>query len=89
MSFDNCPLFFLDCCYDHFLRTHAKHFQIYEEQNACKESIHPPFKMLKATGLPAVMVCSEGECQGRKKEEFNFDAEGSKRGLFKSAPLGI
>ena len=31
-----------------------------------KKSSHPPFKMLKATGFPAVMVCSEGESQGEK-----------------------
>merc|ERR550532_912681 len=27
------------------------------------------FKMLKATGLPAVMVCSEGECQSVRGEK--------------------
>ena len=45
-------------------------FVKFRAKNACKESSHPPFKMLKATGLPAVMVCSEGECQGREKKNL-------------------
>ena len=41
----------------------------FRAKKACKESCHPPFKMLKATGLPAVMVCSEGECQSVRGEK--------------------
>ena len=41
--------------------------QVYlRRQIHAKKRSHPPFKMLKATGFPAVMVCSEGESQGEK-----------------------
>ena len=59
----------------------------FEKKKHAKESSHPPFKMLKATGLPAVMVCSEGE------KKLNFDAQiffwcstNSKKG-WKKTPL--